>query len=91
MTSPTACESTRRGWRILAGLRGAGILVSTAGPQQKYRYAPNSEHLRETIDQLAKSYLSHRVRITALIFAKPSDALQSFADAFRIRKDRSDG
>jgi hypothetical protein len=75
----------------LADLKTRGILISNSAAQPKYRYEPNSPALLRTIDELASIYLSHRVSITTLIFAKPPEALRSFADAFRIRKERSDG
>jgi len=36
------------------------------------------------------SYADRRVTVIGLIFSKPVDKIRSFADAFRIRKDRSD-
>jgi hypothetical protein len=75
----------------LAELQTRGMLVVTEGTEPRYRYGPNSPALQEAINLLAKTYISHRVTVTALIFAKPPEALRSFADAFRIRKDRSNG
>jgi hypothetical protein len=53
-----------------------------------YTYAPANPPLDDTIRAVADAYASHRVRIIGLIFSKPTSNLKSFADAFRIRKDK---
>ncbi|HEX4797137.1 MAG TPA: hypothetical protein VH370_25315 [Humisphaera sp.] len=75
----------------LADLSARGILVACGDQNAFVRFQPRSDELRTSIEELAGMYLSHRVRITSLIFAKPPEALKSFADAFRLRKDRKDG
>ena len=40
------------------------------------------------VDRLADAYARRRVRVIGLIFAKSSDAVQGFADAFKLREDR---
>jgi DNA-binding HxlR family transcriptional regulator len=45
----------------------------------------------QTISALANAYAHRRVSVISMIFAKPNDAIQSFADAFRLRKDQQDG
>jgi predicted ArsR family transcriptional regulator len=70
-------------------------LVQRADPAavNAYRYTPASDDLRRTVDELSKAYADRRVAVISLIYSKPSDTLKTFADAFRIRKekDRSDG
>jgi hypothetical protein len=75
----------------LSELRAQGLLTCTDGAVPRYRYGPGSDELREVIDELARCYAERRVSMTALIFSKPPDALRSFADAFRLRKDRTEG
>ena len=60
------------------------------GPQREYRYAPTSPQLDADVAAVADAYATHRVTIIGLIFSKPTSTLKSFADAFRIRKDKSD-
>jgi hypothetical protein len=36
---------------------------------------------------LAAAYRESRVAVIQLVFARPSDPLRSFADAFRMRRD----
>ena len=56
-----------------------------------YRFRPQTQSLDETVDTLAQAYADRRVSVISLIYAKPPDALRSFADAFRLRKDKLDG
>jgi hypothetical protein len=57
----------------------------------KYRYSPQSQGLSEIVDRLAVLYPEMRFRIINLIFSKPIDVLRTFADAFKIKKDDSNG
>jgi hypothetical protein len=54
--------------------------------ERGYRYAPANVELDEIVDSLAESYANYRVAVIGLIFARPSERITSFADAFRIRK-----
>jgi len=69
----------------LEGLVAGGFVASTGGSDPRYRFSPRSEALREQVDVLAAAYRADRVAVIKLIFARPPDPLQSFADAFRLR------
>lgn len=69
----------------LEGLVAHGFLTSTGGADPQYRYSPGSAELRAQVDALAEAYRADRVSLIKLIFARPPDPLQSFADAFRLR------
>jgi hypothetical protein len=56
-----------------------------------YRYAPGSEGLDRTVDGLASCYEKRRVSVVHRLYSKPNDSIRVFADAFRVRKDGSDG
>lgn len=62
-----------------------------AGSQSGFVYAPATPELAAAMADLARLYADRRVTVISLIYSKPPDALRSFADAFRIRKDPSDG
>jgi hypothetical protein len=62
----------------------------TDRPDPAYRYAPASSELDAAVAAVASAYASHRVTIIGLIFSKPTSNLKTFADAFRIRKDKGD-
>jgi hypothetical protein len=69
------------GW--LENLRDRGLASHDGG---LYRYSPSSRELDRTIDALAESYANYRVAVISIIFARPSERITSFADAFRIRR-----
>jgi DNA-binding IclR family transcriptional regulator len=48
-----------------------------------YRYAAAGE-LDATVSELARAYAERRFTVIELIFAKPSDKLRAFADAFKV-------
>jgi hypothetical protein len=64
-----------------------GFLAEENGPPASFRYAPRSEELRHAVEQTARVYQTHRIRVIEAIFAPVVDPVQSFADAFKLRKD----
>ena len=50
-----------------------------------FRYAPANEML-PTIDELAVMYRTKPVTLVRALYDRPARAVQSFADAFRLRK-----
>ena len=68
---------------LLADLAGRGFLEETT---DGFRYKPSSS-LAKGVDAVASAYGTYRVAIINLIFSKPSEGVQSFADAFRVRRD----
>jgi hypothetical protein len=67
----------------LEDLRQRGLASESKG---KYRYTPANDDLDRIVDELAESYAKYRVAVIGLIFARPSERITLFADAFRIRK-----
>lgn len=72
----------------LNSLRSAGLVEQVAGAEQKYLYAPASAGLDLLVSRLDQCYRDYRLRVIERVFTKP-DELRSFAEAFRIRKERS--
>jgi hypothetical protein len=68
-----------------------GILTCAEAPSRRYRYAPKSPEIDGAITKLDQTYTDRRVSVISLIFSKPTDKLRSFADAFRVRKEKNDG
>ena len=58
-------------------------LVQRAG--DRCRYAPASE-MAPTVDELAEMYRTRPVTLVRALYDRPARAVQSFADAFRLRK-----
>jgi hypothetical protein len=76
----------------LRAMAAKGMFVAAAGaPPTQFRYAPKTPDVDRTVADLARAYADRRVTVIGLIFSKPADTLRTFADAFRLRKDRPDG
>ena len=77
--------------RCLAELIAAA-LVAGDGPDA-YRYAPGDDAARRAVDALAEMYQTKPVTLIRAIYSrpatppKPASAVQSFADAFRLRRE----
>lgn len=54
-----------------------------------FRYEPRSEDIRHVVQELMTIYRLRPYRVMELIFSKPVNAMQSFADAFRFKKEDS--
>jgi hypothetical protein len=75
----------------LSRLCAAGILTCSSNNPPMYQYQPARKELDDAVTGLADTYAQRRVSVVSLIFNKPIDRLKSFADAFRLRKDKTDG
>jgi hypothetical protein len=64
-----------------------GFLAEERGSPPSYRYAPKSDDVRRAVEETARVYQTHRIRVIEAIFAPVVDPVQSFADAFKLRKD----
>ena len=51
-----------------------------------YRYAPDPK-TDKAVGDLAEAYATRRTKVIGLIFSKPSGAVTSLSDAFRLRRD----
>lgn len=68
---------------LLTDLAGRGFLEKR---DDGFLYKPK-DTLSRPVDVVAEAYSAYRVTIINLIFSKPSEGVQSFADAFRVRRD----
>lgn len=75
----------------LNGLCSSGLVVQNAGNPALYHFAPKTPDLQAATVALAQAYLIRRVTVIGLIFAKPSEKIRVFSDAFRFRKDPPNG
>lgn len=70
-------------------LVSAGLVYLTYSPEAHYRYRPSvDEPLDSLIGRLAELYQQRRVAVISLIYSEPANKARSFADSFRIRKDK---
>ena len=72
----------------LRRLRDHGLFAEAPDTDQAYCYAPQSDKLAADVEALAKAFATHRVSVITAIFATPSDSVGSFADAFKLRRDK---
>lgn len=68
-----------------------GIVEKSDDALPAYRYRAGTPELDQAVSDLAQAYLVHRVRVTELIYSKPSGAIRAFADAFDLRKPKPNG
>ena len=73
--------------RRLEQLVALGLASTNGASSPRYRYTPANPRLRDDVDALASTYREHRVAVVNLIYGQARDPAQSFADAFRLRKD----
>lgn len=69
----------------LASLQAAGLVLAEEGAT--FRYAPAAPHLDRLVAQLEQLYRERPMAVTKAIFGSPNDKLQTFADAFRLKKE----
>ena len=75
--------------KTLARLAELGFAEAAGGAADPaYRYAPSTPEADRTVAELAAAYRANRVAVVKLVFEPRADPLKSFADAFRLRKDR---
>jgi hypothetical protein len=53
-----------------------------------YRFSPRTPDVAETVNALKDLYAKRRLKVMEMIYAGPTDKYQSFADAFRLRKNQ---
>ncbi|HEY2586591.1 MAG TPA: hypothetical protein VGI81_12580 [Tepidisphaeraceae bacterium] len=67
------------------------ILLCYTGREPRYQFKPADPGAIRAVKALAALYATHRVSIIGMIFSTPVDRLHNFADAFRLRNDKTDG
>jgi hypothetical protein len=70
---------------LVAGFVAAG-LVRNEGDAD-YRYGPANPLLDHAVAQLEAAYKERPTAVVKAILSVPNEKIQSFADAFRLRKD----
>ena len=71
----------------MADLQQKRLLVA-GGAAGTFIYRPEPSDLARLVDRLADLYRERRVTVITAIYTKPIDKIRSFADAFRLRKDK---
>lgn len=71
--------------RTFRELESAGLIATESHAASRYRYAPATAGLRRAVELLAIAYNERPVTLVRAIYSRPT-AVQSFEDAFRLRK-----
>lgn len=72
----------------LNAMSDRGLLTQEVENEIRYRFAPKSEEIWRITSELRDSYKERPVKVVQAIYNKPPDAVQEFARAFRLRKDK---
>lgn len=88
--TPDALAVELRGNRALvqealSNLVLAGLLV--AEPDGSYRYQPAKAELETVAAEIERHYIERPLALIKAIASAPNEKIQSFADAFRFKKD----
>jgi hypothetical protein len=58
--------------------------------ERRYSGSLKNPDLLLGLQELSRWYSTHRVSVVGIIFSKPNDKIQTFADAFRIRQEEDE-
>jgi predicted transcriptional regulator len=72
---------------LVTTLYNRGFITKSDNKKSLYAYQPNSDEIKNKIDQILSLYTKHMMPITNIIHSKQNNRIQQFADAFRIRGD----
>jgi hypothetical protein len=78
--TPDMCEA------ILVDLERRGF-AARAADGQAFRYQPRDRALDQLVGDLGTIYQQRRVAVITEIYSKPVTKVQTFADAFRLRRE----
>jgi integrase len=73
---------------LLADLSRRGFAAAIDANATKYRYQAAAD-VDRVIGELAQAYQDRRVAVISQIYSKPLNKVQTFAEAFRLRKEDS--
>lgn len=65
-----------------------GLLTKETDSEVRYQFSPKNEQFWNITSELRDAYKERSVKVVQAIYNKPPDAVQEFARAFRLRKDK---
>jgi hypothetical protein len=74
---------------LLADLSRRGFAKTIDATAGQYQYQAIAADADRVIGELAQAYQDRRVAVITQIYSKPLNKVQTFADAFRLRKEGS--
>jgi len=72
---------------ILLYLEVRGFVRRSGVDATRFQYHAKDSATESLVDQLAAAYQERRVAVITQIYSKPNNKVQTFADAFRFRKE----
>jgi hypothetical protein len=72
---------------LLADFVRQSFITGKPASEGRYIYNANDPNLDQLVNKVASAYQERRVAIISLIYSKPLIKVQTFADAFRLRKE----
>jgi hypothetical protein len=72
---------------LLAEFGRRGFATASPSSGTRFAYHTIDAETDNLIDRLATIYRERRVAVISLIYSKPMNKVQTFADAFRLRKE----
>jgi hypothetical protein len=66
-----------------------GFLREDTTYEARFQFAPKTPNVLQVVEELGDAYKNYPLRVVQAIYSKPPDALQEFARAFNLRKDKS--
>ncbi len=72
----------------LEELATRNVVRKEAGAEVRYQFAPDDPNLWKVVTELREAYKERPVKVVQAIYSNPPDAVQEFAKAFRVRKDK---
>lgn len=72
----------------LAELHARGLLARPEDAGTRYQYWPATPELEAQVSRLEELYKDRRVAVITALYSQPLDKVKTFADAFRLRKDK---
>ena len=70
---------------LLAKFKQAGLILEE--PDGQYRFEPASADLTRVVQELRAEYAARPLAVVKIILASPNEKIQTFADAFKVKKD----
>jgi hypothetical protein len=72
----------------LSELHARGLVACKEESGVRFQYLPATAELEAQVGRLETMYRERRVAVITAIYSQPLDKVRTFADAFRLRKDK---
>jgi hypothetical protein len=88
IVSRVAAHNETIGSKLEELVKSGLVAAEREGDVRRYRYAPAGLKQRFAVEALLEAYEKRQVTLIRLIYERPTDAAQQFADAFLFKKPK---